>query len=240
MTGSSKQSRHKGDNSFHKHWRFHSGTGRGGLRGRRGAGGRRTLHLLPRPAPDSRQGRWPKTAAEARVLTLLLLCLPMPLAPVPYGSKSDNMTHDYQGGKEAARRLHGCHTEWAEPSSPGTSCCEVRQYLPAWRVSEGAPQEPAPTLSAAANLPSETTLLTVLSALSRGTMYSPLSTNCALTQPPPSLLPASSLLWLLAAPHPHSPQGPAQLSLRRATKLKVNWNLNPCVPTATPARRRGL
>lgn len=55
------------------------------------------------------------------------------------------------------------------------------------------PPGPEPTLSAA-GLPSEAALLYVLSALSRGTMYSPLGgTNCALTQPPPSLLPPAAL-----------------------------------------------
>lgn len=70
----------------------------------------------PCPAPVS----WPMTAAEARALTLLILGPPVPSAPVPHGSQGDNMTHDYQGGEQAARRLHGCHSEWAEPSSPGT------------------------------------------------------------------------------------------------------------------------
>lgn len=99
------QNRHKGDNGLSHSLAFHSGTGRGGLRRRQGAGGRRTLH--PCPAPVSCQGRWPRTVAEARVLTLLILYLPMPLTPVPYSSQTDNMTHDYQRGKQAARRLHG-------------------------------------------------------------------------------------------------------------------------------------
>lgn len=136
------QSRHKGGNGLPQTPVFHSGTGRGGLRRRQGAG--EGGPSTPCPAPISCQGRWPVTVAEARVLTLLILCLPMPLTPVPYGSQSDNMTHDYQGGKQAARRLHGCHTEWAEPSSPETSCCEVRQHLPAWRVSEEVPQNQSP------------------------------------------------------------------------------------------------
>ena len=209
VAGSSMQSRHKGDNGFHKHWYFTLEQEEEGS-GRQGAGGRRTLH--PCPAPVSCQGRWPMTVAEARVLTLLILCLPMPLTPVPYGSQSDNMTHDYQGGKQAARRLHGCRTEWAEPSSPGTSCCEVRQHLPTWRVSQGGAPEPESTLAPAA-LPSETALLYHLH---------PAGGQCTVPSAPtvlflPSLLPASSLSWLLAAPHPHTLQGPAQLSLRRAT-----------------------
>lgn len=74
----------------------------------------------PCPAPVSWPGWWPMPVAEARALTLLILGPPVPSAPVPHGSQGDNMTHDYQGGEQAARRLHGCHSEWAEPSSPGT------------------------------------------------------------------------------------------------------------------------
>lgn len=168
------------------------------------------------------------------MLTLLILCLPMPLTPVPYGSHSDNMTHDYQGGKQAARRLHGCHPGWAEPSSPGTSCCEVRQHLPAWRVSEGMPQN-------------QSLLCPLLPCLQR----QPCCTIC--TQPGDNVqsprhqlrsYPASSLpppscgSWPLPTRTPHR----AQLSCLYAEPptLKVNWSLNPCLPTATPARRRGL
>lgn len=111
---------------------------------RRQGGGRKADPPPPAPPQSPGRGSGPMTVAEVRVLTLLILCLPMPFAPVPYGSQSDNMPHDYQGGKQAARRLHGCHTEWAELSSPGTSCCEVRQHLPAWRVGEGVPQDQSP------------------------------------------------------------------------------------------------
>lgn len=101
---SSKQSRQGKTTRFHKHWYFtqeqeEEGSGEG--KGREEGG-----PSSPCPAPVSCQGRWPMTVAETRVLTLLILCLPMPLAPVPYSSQGDNMTHDYQGGKQAARRLH--------------------------------------------------------------------------------------------------------------------------------------
>ena len=60
------------------------------------------------------------------------------------------------------------------------------------------------------------------------------STNCA----------PARRLCLLPPGHSevptHLPQRPAQLSLRTAITLKVSWSLNPCLPTATPARRRGL
>lgn len=180
---------------------------------RRQGGGRKADPPPPAPPQSPGRGSGPMTVAEARVLTLLILCLPMPFAPVPYGSQSDNMPHDYQGGKQAARRLHGGHTEWAEPSSPGTSCCEVRQHLPAWRVSEGVPQDQSPhclLLACLQRLPYCTYYL----HSAGGQCTVPSAAPTALL---PSLLPASSLPRLLAAPHPHSPQGPAQLSLRRAT-----------------------
>lgn len=64
---------------------------------------------------------------------------------------------------------------------------------------------------------------------------------------PTVLLPASSPSSLSATrPLGHSelpthlPLHPVQLSLRRASTLKVSWSLNPCLPAATPAGRRGL
>lgn len=75
------------------------------------------------------------------------------------------------------------------------------------------PQEPEPTLPPAA-LPSETALLYYLHS-ARGQCTVPSAPTALL----PSLLPASSLSWLLAAPHPRA-RTPhrAQLScLRRAT-----------------------
>lgn len=197
-------------------------------------GGRKADPPPPCPAPVSWQGRWPMIVAEARVLTLLILCLPMPFAPVPHGSQSDNMTHDYQGGKQAARRLHGCRTEWAEPSSPGTRCCKVRQHLPAWGVSSGVPQDQNPVCLLLSCLQRQP-YCTICAQLGDN-VQSPRHQLCsypASSQPPPS-----HGTWPLPTRTPHR----AQLSCLYAEPptLKVNWSLNPCLPTATPARRRGL
>lgn len=200
---------HKGDNGFHKHWCFTQEQEEEGSEKARG-GSKADPPPLPRPVC---QGRWPTTVAKARVLTLLIQCLPMPLTPVPNGSQSDNMTHDYQGRKQAARRLHGCHTDGRAvltrdrllPSQTAPPCMEGER--------RGAPGTGAPCLLLPCPaLPSETALLYYLH--SAGGQCTVPSAPTALL---PSLLPASSLSWLLAAPHPHSPQGPAQLSLRRAT-----------------------
>lgn len=74
---------------------------------------------------------------------------------------------------------------------------------------------------------------TVLSALSQGTMYSPLSTNCALTQPPPSLLP---LVALGRSPpsRAHSPQGPAQLSTQSHRRSRLTGALTLAYPQPHP------
>lgn len=68
----------------------------------------------PNPTRIPMVGWWLMAVVEARALTLLILSLPTPPAPVPHGSQGDDMAHNYQGGKQAARRLHGCHKEQAE------------------------------------------------------------------------------------------------------------------------------
>lgn len=68
---------------------------------------------------------------------------------------------------------------------------------------------------------------TVQSTLSRGTMYSPLGTNCALTQPPPSLLPPLAL-------GPSPPSLPTQPSSAVSTQSHRRSRLTGALTLASP------